>query len=131
MNFSKRRAMYSLDALARVEGPNLSLRLIKPDDCFYVHKLRSDPKYNRYLSAVNGSPDEQRRWIEAYKERRLISESFTTLLSERTVNDAAWSVFMLLNKIALLGEVGSLMRIKRRKPRWRASYSHSASVLNI
>ena len=67
MNFSKRRAMYSLDALARVEGPNLSLCLIKLD-CFY-EQLRSDPKYNRYLSAVNGSPDEQRRWIEAYKER--------------------------------------------------------------
>lgn len=83
MNFRKRRAMYSLDALARVEGPNLSLRLIKPDDCFYVHKLRSDPKYNRYLSAVNGSPDEQRRWIEAYKEREANFREFYYVIERK------------------------------------------------
>lgn len=55
--------------LARVEGPNLVLRLIRPDDAEYVHALRTDPAYNRYLSEVSGSPHDQRTWIEAYKAR--------------------------------------------------------------
>lgn len=55
--------------LARVEGPNLTLRLIRPEDADYVFALRSDPTYNRYLSEVRGTAQDQRRWIENYKTR--------------------------------------------------------------
>lgn len=57
------------EALARVEGPNLTLRLIRPEDADYVHGLRTDPAYNRHLSEVRGTTEDQRRWIEAYKAR--------------------------------------------------------------
>lgn len=53
--------------LARVEGPNLILRLIRPEDADYVHALRTDPAYNRHLSEVRGTAEDQRRWIEGYK----------------------------------------------------------------
>lgn len=56
-------------ALARIEGPNLTLRLIRPEDAGYVHVLRTDPAYSRHLSEVRGTAEEQRRWIEAYKAR--------------------------------------------------------------
>jgi len=55
--------------LARVEGPNLILRLIRPKDADYVHALRTDPAYNRHLSEVRGTAEDQRRWIESYKAR--------------------------------------------------------------
>lgn len=55
--------------LTRVFGPNLNLRLIQPEDAGYVHALRSDPAYNRHLSEVRGTIDDQCRWIEAYKAR--------------------------------------------------------------
>lgn len=55
--------------LARVEGPNLTLRLIRPEDADYVHALRTDPAYNRHLSEVHGTAEHQRRWIESYKAR--------------------------------------------------------------
>jgi RimJ/RimL family protein N-acetyltransferase len=55
--------------LARVDGPNLTLRLIRPEDADYVHGLRADPSYNRHLSEVRGTAEDQRRWIEAYKGR--------------------------------------------------------------
>lgn len=55
--------------LARVEGPNLTLRLIRPEDAGYVHALRTDPTYNRHLSDVRGTAEDQRRWIEGYKAR--------------------------------------------------------------
>lgn len=57
------------ERLARVKGPNLILRLIRPEDADYVHALRTDPAYNRHLSKVRGTAAEQRRWIEDYKAR--------------------------------------------------------------
>ncbi len=56
-------------SLARVEGVNLVLRLILPDDAEYVHALRTDPSYNRHLSEVRGAIEDQRRWIDNYKTR--------------------------------------------------------------
>jgi RimJ/RimL family protein N-acetyltransferase len=57
------------ETLARVEGPNLTLRLIRPEDADYVHGLRTHPAYNHHLSEVRGTAEDQRRWIEAYKAR--------------------------------------------------------------
>lgn len=56
-------------SLSRIEGPNLLLRLIQPDDAGYVHALRTDPAYNRHISVVRGTAEDQRRWIKAYKMR--------------------------------------------------------------
>lgn len=50
-------------------GPRLVLRLIDPNDAEYVFGLRTDPAYNIHLSEVQGTVDDQRRWIEAYKAR--------------------------------------------------------------
>jgi RimJ/RimL family protein N-acetyltransferase len=55
--------------LRRVEGPNLALRLVCPDDAEYVFALRTNPAYNLYLSEVRGTASDQRRWIEDYKAR--------------------------------------------------------------
>lgn len=63
-------------ALARIAGPNLALRLIQPADAAYVHGLRVDPVYNQHLSAVRGSAEDQRRWIEAYKAREAAGTEF-------------------------------------------------------
>lgn len=52
-----------------IEGVNLRLRLIVPDDADYVYALRTDPAYNTHLSAVQGTAADQRRWIEGYKAR--------------------------------------------------------------
>lgn len=61
--------MMDLQRVSEVHGWRLSLRLIEPDDAAYVHRLRTDPRYNTHLSAVTGGVAEQRTWIEAYKER--------------------------------------------------------------
>lgn len=53
----------------QVVGPNLRLRLVRPEDAAYIHNLRTDPHLNRHLSEVRGTVEDQRRWIEAYKDR--------------------------------------------------------------
>lgn len=52
-----------------VHGVRLRLRLVQPDDAEYIHGLRTDPAYNTHLSQVTGTAEDQRRWIEGYKER--------------------------------------------------------------
>jgi len=69
--------------LTRIEGPNLVLRLIRPEDAEYVHGLRTDPAYNRHLSEVLGTADDQRRWIEAYKTREAGGHEFYYVIKRR------------------------------------------------
>ncbi|WGT51489.1 GNAT family N-acetyltransferase [Thioclava nitratireducens] len=52
-----------------VSGVRLKLRLVRPDDAAYIHALRTDAAYNAHLSAVTGTVEDQRHWIEAYKRR--------------------------------------------------------------
>lgn len=56
-------------SIARVQGPNLSLRLVTPADAEYIHALRTNPTYNQHLSPVIGDVEDQRRWIKGYKAR--------------------------------------------------------------
>lgn len=69
--------------LARVEGPNLILRLIRPEDADYVHTLRTDPAYNRHLSEVRGTAEDQRRWIEGYKTRETDLREFYYVIERK------------------------------------------------
>lgn len=73
-------------SLARIRGPNLTLRLIRPEDAAYVHGLRTDPAYNRYLSEVTGTVEDQRLWIEAYKHREAEGHEFYYIVER---NDGA------------------------------------------
>ncbi|MFN4128553.1 MAG: GNAT family N-acetyltransferase [Paracoccaceae bacterium] len=61
--------MNTLDAVSRIEGPNISLRLIQPSDADYVYGLRLNQDYNEHLSAVGGTAEDQRSWITGYKTR--------------------------------------------------------------
>tara|TARA_B100000749_G_scaffold260432_1_gene231880 strand:+ start:291 stop:848 length:558 start_codon:yes stop_codon:yes gene_type:complete len=56
-------------ALSKIDGVQLSLRLVQPEDAAYIHGLRTDPTYNGHLSTVTGTVEDQRAWIEAYKTR--------------------------------------------------------------
>lgn len=67
----------------RVEGPTLVLRLIQPDDADYVFGLRTDPYLNRHLSSVHGTPQDQRRWIEAYKNRERVGREYYFIVERR------------------------------------------------
>ncbi len=45
----------------------IRLRLIDSSDAEFVLSLRTDVKYNQFLSAVTQDVEAQRRWIEKYK----------------------------------------------------------------
>lgn len=66
-----------------IEGPRLRLRLVQPADAAYIHGLRTDPRYNQHLSAVTGTVEGQRAWIERYKEREAQGSEFYFLIERR------------------------------------------------
>ena len=66
----------STEMNAEIRGSRICLRFVTPDDAAYIHGLRMNPAYNAYLSAVNGSVDDQRGWIEAYKAREAAGLEF-------------------------------------------------------
>tara|TARA_B110000902_G_scaffold54383_1_gene63163 strand:- start:137 stop:667 length:531 start_codon:yes stop_codon:yes gene_type:complete len=72
-----------LSLIARVEGPNLILRLIKPDDAAYVHRLRTNPLYKSHLSKVNGTVQDQRAWIEGYQAREAAGQEFYYVIERK------------------------------------------------
>ena len=72
-----------MSSIARIEGPNLTLRLIEPDDAAYVHGLRTNPLYNNHLSKVTGSVEDQRQWIEGYKEREAAGQEFYYVIERK------------------------------------------------
>ncbi|KFE36169.1 hypothetical protein DW2_02624 [Thioclava atlantica] len=64
-------------------GPRLKLRLVAPRDADYIHGLRTAPAYNAHLSAVSGTAEDQRRWIEAYKAREAEGVEFYYIIARR------------------------------------------------
>lgn len=69
--------------LSRINGIRLSLRLVQPDDAAYIYELRMDPRYNSHLSAVTGTVEDQRRWIEAYKAREAAGTEYYFVIERK------------------------------------------------
>ena len=70
-------------ALSRIDGIQLSLRLVQPEDAAYIHGLRMDPAYNGHLSAVTGTVEDQRSWIDAYKAREAAGSEYYFVIERK------------------------------------------------
>jgi RimJ/RimL family protein N-acetyltransferase len=51
-------------------------RLVRSGDAEFISTLRSDPALNAHLSPTVASPERQREWIQAYRERESRDEEF-------------------------------------------------------
>ncbi len=70
--------------LERSEGLRLAIRLVVPEDAAFIYGLRSDPRYNRHLSKVVGTVEDQRAWIEAYKGRETLGTEYYYVIERRS-----------------------------------------------
>jgi RimJ/RimL family protein N-acetyltransferase len=75
--------MTDLSSIGCVEGPNLTLRLIEPNDAAYVYGLRTNPLYNSHLSKVTGTVEDQRHWIVGYKAREAAGQEFYYVIERK------------------------------------------------
>lgn len=72
--------------LKSIDGNRLRLRLVRPDDAEYIHSLRIDDRYNAHLSAVSGTFEDQRAWIENYKLRETAGTEYYYIIEVRAEN---------------------------------------------
>lgn len=70
-------------ALSHIDGIQLSLRFVQPDDAAYIYGLRTDPTYNGHLSTVTGTVEDQRSWIEAYKTREAAGTEYYFVIERK------------------------------------------------
>ncbi|WOI35343.1 GNAT family N-acetyltransferase (plasmid) [Tritonibacter scottomollicae] len=68
---------------SRNEGVRLALRLAQPSDAEYIYGLRIDPSYNRYLSEVTGTVQDQADWLRRYKEREASGSEYYYVIERR------------------------------------------------
>lgn len=68
---------------SRLEGVRLALRLAQPSDAAYIYGLRIDPSYNRYLSEVTGTLQDQEDWLRRYKEREASGSEYYYVIERR------------------------------------------------
>jgi capsular polysaccharide biosynthesis protein/RimJ/RimL family protein N-acetyltransferase len=92
----------------KIKGDTIGFRLVEPEDAAYIHQLRVDPLYGRYLSPAAPSLDAQRAWLEDYKAREFEGVEFYFLIERQdtrpcgtiriynvTTTEATWGSFIL------------------------------------
>ena len=61
--------MKKLDKNFSLEKYELKVRLVNEEDASFILSLRSDPKKTKYMITLDDEIENQRRWIQEYKER--------------------------------------------------------------
>lgn len=59
-----------------LKGKTIQLRLVDESDAEFILSLRSDEKYNKYLSPVDIDLEAQREWIRDYKKSEFDKKQF-------------------------------------------------------
>lgn len=60
----------------KLESETIFLRLVNPEDAGFIISLRTDAKFNKYLSYVDADVSKQEQWIIDYKEREKAGKEF-------------------------------------------------------
>lgn len=64
-------------------GRTIYFRLVEVEDAEFIHALRVDDQYNKYLSQVDDDVEKQRQWIKNYKERELKGEEYYFIIHRK------------------------------------------------
>jgi len=59
-----------------LRSKTIYLRLADLEDAKFIHDLRVNDKYNKYLSKVDDDIEKQKKWLIAYKKRETIEKEF-------------------------------------------------------
>ncbi|WP_241653203.1 GNAT family N-acetyltransferase [Pseudomonas alkylphenolica] len=68
--------------MIKLASKTIGIRLITEDDAAFVVGLRTDEKYNKYLSSVGDDIEAQRRWIRTYKEDEKAGKQFYFIIEK-------------------------------------------------
>lgn len=60
----------------KLEAKTVGLRLVTTEDAEFIYNLRINDKFNKFLSPVSGGVENQRSWIEKYKNKESKKQEF-------------------------------------------------------
>ncbi|MFK0095467.1 GNAT family N-acetyltransferase [Pseudomonas sp. NPDC090592] len=66
----------------KLTSKTICLRLIEEQDAAFVVQLRTDGKYNKYLSAVGDDVEAQRQWIRRYKDDEKAGDQYYFIIEK-------------------------------------------------
>lgn len=58
------------------KGSSINVQLVQETDADFLFKLRTNEELNKYLSKINSSVEDQKKWIKLYKIREFNREEF-------------------------------------------------------
>ena len=83
ITWNNRMARFQGVSMDRIEGINVDLRLVEPDDASFLLTLRTDEKRGKYLSKVDNDLAKQKQWIENYKVREIAGEEYYFIIESK------------------------------------------------
>lgn len=61
----------------------LKFRLVEEDDAPFILELRTDHRYNKYLSTVIPDLDKQKEWLHDYKQREQKGQEYYFIITDK------------------------------------------------
>lgn len=65
------------------DSHTIYFRLVEESDAEFIHSLRIDSTYNKYLSKVDDDVEKQRQWIIDYKKRELNNDEYYYIIHRK------------------------------------------------
>ena len=76
----------------KIEAKTVGLRLVQSSDAEFIYNLRVNDNLNKYLSSVSGGVENQRQWIEKYKEKEYAKEEFYFIIYRKDTKESIGTV---------------------------------------
>ncbi len=67
-----------------LESKTIYFRLAQPADAQFIHSLRVDEGYNKYLSKVDDDVTKQEKWLIEYKKREALGQEFYYIIHRKS-----------------------------------------------
>jgi len=67
----------------KVNGKNINLRLVETDDAEFIYAMRQDQLKTKFLSKTDGTVEDQKKWIENYKQKEKNKQEFYFIIESK------------------------------------------------
>ena len=67
----------------KISGKNINLRVVDTEDALFIFTMRQNQDKTKYLSKVTGTVDDQKAWIEQYKQREKDRKEFYFVIESK------------------------------------------------
>lgn len=67
----------------QISGKNINMRTVEIEDAEFIFQMRKNESKTKYLSKVNGTVSDQKKWIKNYKQREKDKQEFYFVIESK------------------------------------------------